>query len=531
MRKGFSKIAWFVFVLLIITSLVLISNSGDTATTATTAPNPAAVKTSTPKATPKYGGTVIVRQNIPVSLGYPAKMTFMADLDASPICTDTLLHFDATGKPQPWLATSWKYSGDLKSLTLALRKDVKFQDGADFNAAAVKTNLDLCKATKRIELASVSSVDVIDSYTVKLNLSKIDAFLLPNLAEFVGVMISPAALAKGEDWCRTNPVGTGPFKQVEYKSGVSVNYVKWEGYWQKGKPYLDAVQIVNIPNDMTAAAAFRKGEVNLMTSQDLTIINDLKDVSKSVFYSMYMCLVFDTAHKDSPFSDIKVRQAIAYALDGNTLANSLGPGYYKALNQFVSKSSVLYNPNVAGYPYNVQKAKEVLAASSYPNGFKSTLIFGEVSNARTICTAIQSMLSKIGIEMTLKPMTPAATTQLRIDGWQNGASYESIATALEKEAGRVLQTSIAKDTGAYPHVARSAEYDALLAKIVAEPDFDKRIALNQQLVKQMIDNDCMVVNIFQPGKSFLKSLKLNDDNYGDIWYHQWMPQDAWVSQQ
>jgi peptide/nickel transport system substrate-binding protein len=527
MKKGFSKVAWLAFVLLTMTSLVLISYSGDTATTA---PKSTALKTSTPKMTPKYGGTLVVRQNMPIGLGYPAKLTAFADLDAAPICTDSLIRFDKSGKPIPWLATAWKYSSDLKSLALTLRKGVKFHDGTDFNAAAVKTNLDLCLAAKRGELASVSSVDVIDTYTVRLNLTKIDAFLLTNLAEWVGIMISPAALAKGEDWCRTNPVGTGPFKQVSYQSGVSVKFEKWDGYWQKGKPYLDAVQIVNIPNDMTATAAFKKDEIHIMNTEDTPIAMDLKDVAKVATLPVYMVLNFDSAHKDSPFADIKVRQAVAYALDTHTLANSFGAGFWTANNQITSKSTPYYNSNVVGCPYNLQKAKEVLEASSYPKGFKTDFMFGTVSNHPLIATAIQSMLAKIGIEMTLKPMTSAATTKLRIDGWQNGAYMVKFTTSTENEPGRYMQTSISKDSIQYRHVARSAEYDAILSKLIAEPDFNKRVALNQQLLKQMFDGECMVAVAYQGANFYIKSLKLNSDDRGDNFIHQWQPEDAWFNE-
>jgi peptide/nickel transport system substrate-binding protein len=526
MKEGFFKVTRLVITLLTFTPLVLISDIGDTATTPS--PKTPAVQTSTPKMTPKYGGTLIIRHTMPTSMGYPPTSSSIADLDHSPICVDTLLRFDKQGKPVPWLATAWKYSSDSKFLLLTLRKDVKFHDGTDFNAAAVKTNLDLCLAAKRGELASVSSVEVGDNYTVRLNLSSVDAYLLTNLGEIVGLMISPAALAKGADYCRTNPVGTGPFKQVSYQSGVKVRFEKWSGYWQKGKPYLDAVEIVNIPDDMTAMAAFKKGEITTMSTRDAALLKDLKDANVASLAS-YLTLAPDSAHKDSPFSDLKVRQAVAYAIDCGTLQKSFGGELWSYSNQLVDKSSVYYNPKITGYPYNLQKAKQVLAASRYPNGFKMDLTYSTSYNNGLLAAAIQSMLAKINIQVTLKPVGSAQATALRSDGWQNGLLAIALGTDPAKDPGRELASKLAKDSGMYSVVDRSAKYDALLASTIKELDFNKRVALNQQLMKQQIDGECMVYYVFNNGWCYIKSPNLKDANRGDIWYHQWTAEDAWLN--
>jgi ABC-type oligopeptide transport system substrate-binding subunit len=98
------------------------------------------------------------------------------------------------------------------------------------------------------------------------------------------------------------------------------------------------------------------------------------------------------------------------------------------------------------------------------------------------------------------------------------------------EPGRYLQINFSKDSAGFQAVARSAEYDALLSKVIAEPDFDKRIILNRRLMKQMIDGDCMINLVSNNGYIYLKSPNLNDDHRGDIWFRQWFPQDAWFSQ-
>jgi len=456
-------------------------------------------------------------------------MTSQPELGASYIAADTLFHFDESGKTIPWLATDYKYSADMKTVTLSLRKGVIFQDNTPFNAAAVKTNLDLCIAAKRGELASVSSVEVVDDSTVKLNLSKVDAYIIPNLGEYVGIMISPAALAKGKEWCTTNVVGTGPFKLVDYQAGVSASYTKWDGYWQQGKPYLDGVKLVVIPTDMTALTALKAGEINMMYSGDTTLTKGMEGSVQIVSFPMFLSLSFDTGHPDSPFSDIKARQALAYAIDSNALANTFGPGYWKANNQFSDKSWAYYDPTIVGYPFNIQKAKDVLATSKYPNGFTADLNYG-VSSANTdLCTAVQAMAAKAGITLNLKSMSMAAAAAARNTGWQNGALLENQNTVVEKDPGRVFQTSIAPNSGRYPGIAYSAAYTDLINKVTTETDFTKRAVLDQQMVKQIIDGDCMMVMLAQGAMVTMKTKNLHDDHRGSPWMVQWAPENAWLS--
>jgi len=183
---------------------------------------------------------------------------------------------------------------------------------------------------------------------------------------------------------------------------------------QKGKPYLDAVELVNIPDDMTAAAAFRKGEITTMSTRDAAILKDLKDANVSVIAS-YLTLAPDSAHPNSPFSDLKVRQAVAYAIDCNTLQKSFAGDLWTYSNQLVDKWSIFYTPNIIGYPYNVQKAKDLLASSRYPNGFKVDYIYQNQYNNGSLAAAIQAMLAKINVQVNLKPLGSAEATALRTE--------------------------------------------------------------------------------------------------------------------
>ena len=146
--------------------------------------------------TPKYGGVVkIISGRSPVKFGYPPETTGGPYIYAVPVI-ESLVRRAPDGHSVPHLATSWNIAPDRKSITFFLRKGVKFHDGTDFNAQAVKYNIDLAKAFKKPGLAKVSSVDVIDDHTIKFNLTGYDTSILENLALQDGMVASPTAIEK-----------------------------------------------------------------------------------------------------------------------------------------------------------------------------------------------------------------------------------------------------------------------------------------------------------------------------------------------
>ncbi len=126
----------------------------------------------------------------------------------------------------PWLADSWQADPQAKTLTFKLKSGIKFQDDTDFNAEAVKWNIEEYQKAKRPEVNGIQSMDVIDAHTLRLNLEQWDNNLLESIAYYVK-MASPTAITKnGKDWAIKNPVGTGPFKLVSWERDISVKFKK-----------------------------------------------------------------------------------------------------------------------------------------------------------------------------------------------------------------------------------------------------------------------------------------------------------------
>jgi len=154
--------------------------------------------------TPTGGILRIAKAYEPATLGDPIT-NIPGGLQVAAPCIETLLRLDEGGNPVPWLATAWEVDADALTITLTLRKGVKFHDGTDFNAEAVKYNIERYARSDHPILHAVESVDVVDDYTARFNLSEFDSEIIGNLSYFSGMQPSPTAFeTKGVEWCNTD---------------------------------------------------------------------------------------------------------------------------------------------------------------------------------------------------------------------------------------------------------------------------------------------------------------------------------------
>jgi len=261
----------FIFLSVILIAGLIFTSCSTSTTLTTTKQTPAATTTKAPPTTtqtPQTGGIlkVIATPGI-LNMGIPGQSFASGDLNPARCAVECLLDLDSSGNIIPWLATGWQFSSDLKTLTLTLRKGVKFHDGTDFNAQSVKYCLDLAR-TMRPDLKIVTSIDVIDDYTAKLNLSAYAPNLLIGLTGNSGKIYSPTALQTKGDANKTLPVSTGPFKAVSYQRDVSLKFEKFTDYWQKGKPYLDGIEFNFIADAVTRLVSFKAGEAQFLATLD-----------------------------------------------------------------------------------------------------------------------------------------------------------------------------------------------------------------------------------------------------------------------
>jgi peptide/nickel transport system substrate-binding protein len=495
---------------------------------------------SSQPANPVYGGIVKIYKHPPANLGYPADMVSLPDLVEAAPAIETLLRFDDSGQPAPYLASGWEFSSNLKSVTFTLNKGIKFHDDIYFNANSVQYNLDLFRNAKRPELQAVSSIDVIDDYTIRLNLKQFDAYLLPGLCEFAGAMISPTAVQKnGKEWCRLHPVGTGPFKFETYTSDPLnnfVRYVKFTGYRHQGKPYLDAIQFehYNFGEISGAISKLDQKGYNIFLADDPSAVSNLQqsfNYSKSLNTAGVLVLIPDSGNQDSPFADIRVRQAAGQALDKQIIGSKAIGGLGKTTNQPEIPATVFYNPDITGTTYMPEQAKELLGKAGYPIGFKTQLIYDNhiPFRANDTIQVIKQNLAAIGIDATLVSQDDANFRQTISKGWSNGLVMDFIDAGAEKEPGQVFQRLFSSTSSIYPSVLQPKDYLSLLAQLQETPGLENRIQLNKQLLKMIVDDYCLLTPICTGYPSVLRSPSVRDLKMGETWVNQWTPENTWIA--
>ncbi|MFC1534713.1 ABC transporter substrate-binding protein [Thermodesulfobacteriota bacterium] len=486
---------------------------------------------------PKHGGIVrIAVARDAIQIGDPVVRPFYS-LRMAAVTVETLLRFDKKGILVPWLATGYEVSKDLNSITITLRKGVKFHDGTDFNAEAVKWNLERYRTSKNSELKSVKSIDIVDGYTVRLNLSKWSSTLMNAMVTYPGIMISPTAFKKlGPDKIKLNPVGTGPFKLKSWKRDISLKFERFNNYWQKGKPYLDGIEYFPIKNPMSRQASLKAGEVDGVMIVEYQFIKDLVKTGK--FYSLgpglstiIVDFIGDSAHPDSPFADIRVRRAISHAVNRQELVDTINHGYGQVMNQYATKGSWGYNPNVKGYPYNPEKAKKLLAEAGYAKGLKFKMASPNFGTFKYPPPAIQEYFRKVGIQAEIVLNDMGKHNSTLYNGWRNILLEQPGALVFPDAANNMF--SYASCNSRYKFkgtVLCPDDYMDALDKALKAPDFETKQKWTWEAQRLLVDKYCLVNFFTTNPRVHVFSKKVHDINFEAITTTQWTPEDAWLEQ-
>lgn len=492
---------------------------------------PAASKPSTspsPSASPQFGGILReISYASPTYLGDPvliqdsgSNMTAIPTLEA-------LVVSDNAGQMHPILATDWNIAQDGKSITFNLRKGVKFQDGTDFNATAAKWNLDRFIAAKLTQAAQWSSVDIVSDYSIRINLNTFQNTILNGLEGSPGMMVSPTAAQKnGIDWLKLNPVGTGPFKLKSYSRDVSVEYTRNDSYWGP-KPYLDGILYNIVADTTTARISFESGAADVLSSRVDSVTSDLiqKGYKLENRPGPMINLVPDSKRAGSQFADVRVRQALSYAIDRESIAKTLGYGLWEVVYQPSSAQQFGHIDNVP-YKYDPDKAKQLLSAA-YPQGLKTTIIT-QASFGKDQMVAIQAQLAAVGITADINTIDAAAYNDQVSKGW-NGLLYATQG-ATDTNYAAFVDRYYGSASIRYPVMAKPAGLTDLIEKALATPDYNTEKGLCQQAVKLIVD-DSTAVPLFIQSASYVLRNTVHDTNFSNLGGSgfRWTPGTAWLS--
>ncbi|KQZ13838.1 ABC transporter substrate-binding protein [Mesorhizobium sp. Root554] len=317
-----------------------------------------------------------------------------------------LTRIGPSGEVLPDLAESWTISDDGKTYTFKLHSGVKFHDGSDFNADDVKFSLDRARGEKSANaqkalFAAIDTVEVVDPATVKITLKNPQGSFLYNLGWGDAVIVAP----ESADTNKEKPIGTGPFRFENWAKGSSITLVKSADYW--GEPaFLDKAEFRIVPDAAAAVPALLSGDVQAFPFFQPDGVAQIEgDPRFSVVVGATEGeTLLSMNNKKPPFDNLKVRQAISYALDRAAIVEGASAGFGKPIGSHQSPASKDYVDLTGMYPHDVAKAKELLKEAGLENGFKATLKLPPPSYARLGGEIIASQLREVGIDLEIIPV-------------------------------------------------------------------------------------------------------------------------------
>ena len=406
--------------------------------------------------------------------GTPGIHTYAAIFDA-------LTYVDAKGAVQPRLATSWKNTSPT-TWQFTLRKGVKFSNGEAFNADSVVANIDyLTSADGRktvigsTELAGVSGSKKISEFVVEVSTPATDAILPAKMAALY--IVEPKAWKEaGATVFAEKPIGTGPFK-VDRLTTTRIELSAFKTSWRK--PKSDKLVIIPLADAAARLQALQSGQVNLVASLNPDQIDAVK-LAKGKAFSVpapqVMSLAFNVV-KGGAVADVRVRQALNYAVNKTSIANRLLDGRGKAATQGVTPTVYGYNDKVVGYPYNPAKAKQLLADAGYSKGLtiSADITVGSFPSDNLIYQSVKSDLAKVGVTLNYTTITFGQwLPQYNANSWKGEAFGLSWNSAPRADASRPYEIFVCKPVG--PFYCDAAQ-SALVKSAALELNAKKRLAI------------------------------------------------------
>ena len=320
--------------------------------------------------------------------------------------TEPLVGFTTDGTPTPTIA-EWERSPDNKYIDFKLRKGVKFHSGDEltaedivFSDARMREKTSIYRVRRN---PTITRVEAVDKHTARFHMKQPDVTML---ALRLLVVVSKSYYDRvGEDEFVRKPAGTGPYKVAEYKVGQYLDLVRNEDYWGE-KPRLEKARFVFAKEDTTRTAMLRTGEADMIVNASF---NDAEDLKKAGFKTAIvpvpttLAFRFISGSKVAPTRDVRVRRALAHAIDVNAIVKGLFQGV-PATYPRLAPGDRGYDPNLKAYEYNPKLAKQLLAEAGYPNGFTMPLWYftgGDVGVRETV-EAVTLYLRAVGVNVEPK---------------------------------------------------------------------------------------------------------------------------------
>ena len=460
------------------------------------------------------GGTLVIGYpQTPRSLN-PAIQSGAAAMMPGAQLFATPLRFDAKWQPHPYLAERWILSDDGRSVTLFLRKDAKFHAGRPVTSADVQFSVETVRDHHPFKtmFAPVNGVTLPDAHTAVIRLAEPHPALLLAMSSALLPILPKHVFGDGQPILthprNANPVGSGPFKLVEFKPGEHLIMERFDGYFLKDRPLLDRIVLRYFRDPASMLLALERGEIDAHTGMvDAREIERARKIpgiqvinAGAPAIGPLNWLAMNLRHPQ--LSDKRVRQAIAYAIDKDFVLKTLLGGVHPRATGPISIDSPYYTADVEKYPVNLAKATQLLdAAGVKPNANGTRLALGldylpGVSDGKIIAEYLKPALAKIGIEVTVRASPDFPTWARRTSTFNYDLSVDAVWNWGDPVIGvhrTYLSSNIREgvpwsNTQAYSN----PKVDDLLAQAGRERDTAKRKQLYREFQRIVVD-DCPVI--------------------------------------
>lgn len=411
----------------------------------------------------------------------PANIPDTSAIAATRGMYEMLVAFNENGEIVGQLADSWEISDDSLTYTFHLKEGIKFHDGTDFNSAAIKVNYDrivnkennlrqrrtyVVTNSDETETNRVESIETPDDYTVIYKLTKPWSPFINRLTQFC--IISPKALEEYGNEIMYHPTGTGPYVFKEWVAGDHTTMLRNEEYWGE-KPSVDSFTIKEVPEAGSRTAMLQTGEADMIyptPADQIEVIDKIDDVNVNTTDSNIMRYV--TLNMNLPeLKDVKVRQAMNYAIDKEAYVQLMYSGYGVPASSIVPSIINGYEEQPA-YTFDVEKAKSLMKEAGYEDGFKLTLWGDNTTQEIKGMTFIKQQLEQIGIEVDVMPMDPATISDkiyvpledAEINMWY--VNWSASDFTMDGSTRALLYSTMAPPVSANTPYYNNPEFDKLL---------------------------------------------------------------------
>ena len=423
---------------------------------------------------------------------------------------DVLVRNEPDGSLIPGLAESWE-APDPQTFILHLREGVVFSDGTPFDADAVASHIERAQTNELSTLTSllevVDSVEVVDDLTVQLNLNAPRAGVMPSIFNGRAGMVASPTEVENPDYGVDNAVGAGPYLYVSHVPDESATLDKNPTSWDADHVYLAGIDHVGSANEFQIER-IKDGEVDFTTMKDSDLA--LAEAAKADGDDDYIITptvqygeLFIKA-SEAPFDDIRVRQALNYAIDRTVIADFVTEGGGAPAYGPIPPGSPAKGVSENAYPYDPQKAMDLLAEAGFAEGLDITVAQIEIPYYTRYAAAMQDMLADVGVNVTLMSVVGAEINKALYERQELDAAFT--ATLGKSEPGLTLETRYSSSGATNPSGLAPEGFDELLAEAFGSGDDAARSELYAQ-AEQLLMDEAMAVplyhnaglSVFRPG--------------------------------